>query len=140
MKSQVVIIGGGLIGCELAMKLADQPGKKITVVEMLDELAGDSEVFSRWTLTGWLAEEGVSLITGFTVRRVTRDKVVGVDKGGNQRELPYDNVILATGLRSKEDISDRLKKSIQTYVVGDNLEAGKIIDAVHDGFNVAMKI
>ena len=140
LKSRVVIIGGGLIGCELALKLADQADKKITVVEMLDELAGDLELSSRWTLTGYLAGKGVELITGLKINRLTQDKVIGVDKGGNQRELPYDNVILATGLRSKEDISDELRKGMETYVIGDNLEARKIIDAVHDGFNVAMKI
>ena len=124
----------------MALKLADHGDKEITVVEMLDELAGDLEVFSRWTLTGYLAEKGVKLITGLTVKQVTKEKVIGVGKEGQQRELPYDNVILATGLQSREDISNRLKKSMEIYVVGDNLEARKIIDAIHDGFNVAMRI
>jgi hypothetical protein len=66
--------------------------------------------------------------------------LVRVDKGGGQKELTYDNVILATGLQSKEGISDKLRKSIETYVVGDNAEAKKIINAVHDGFRVAMKL
>jgi len=140
LKKRIVIIGGGLVGCELALKLTDHGDKEITVVEMLDELAGDLEVFSRWTLTGYLAEKGVKLITGLTVKQVTKEKVIGVGKEGQQRELPYDNVILATGLQSREDISNSLKKNMETYVVGDNLEARKIIDAIRDGFNVAMRI
>jgi pyruvate/2-oxoglutarate dehydrogenase complex dihydrolipoamide dehydrogenase (E3) component len=140
LKKRIIIVGGGLVGCELALKLADYPDREITVLEMLDELAGDLELFSKWTLTGYLAEKKIKSITGCTVKKVMEGKVVCMDKDGQQRELPFDNVILATGLQPREDLSGRLRKKIDTYVIGDNLEARKIIHAIHDGFNVAMRI
>lgn len=140
LKNRIVIIGGGLVGCELALKLADNPVREVTVVEMLDELAIDLEPFSKWAITGYLAEKGVRSLTGCKVSEVMRDRVVCVDREGQRRELPCDNVILATGLQSSKDVSDRLGKTIESYVVGDNLEARNIMNAVHDGFNVAMRI
>ena len=140
LKDRVVIIGGGLVGCELALKLAQSGAREITVVEMEDELACDSELFSRWALTGYLSDKGIGFLTGCTVKGVKGDKVICVDKDGKPGELPFDNVVLATGLESREDISDRLSKRIETHVIGDCLEPRKIINAVHDGFNAAMSI
>lgn len=138
--NRAVIIGGGLVGCELALQLADDPSREITVIEMLDEVASDLELFSKWALTGYLSEKGVQTLTGCTVTKIAGDKVVCVDKEGDEKELVFDSLVLATGLSSRNNISQKIEGLIKTHVIGDGLKAGKIIDAVHDGFNIAINI
>jgi len=140
VKGRVVIIGGGLVGCELALKLIDEYVSEITVVEMTDELASDLELFSKWTVTGLLAEKGIRLLTGHTVSEILSDRVVCINKDGQRKEIPCDSVVMATGLQPRLDNLDKLCSKIETYVIGDRLEARKIINAIHEGFNVAMRI
>ena len=79
-------------------------------------------------------------MTGCTVTKIAGDKVVCVDKEGQEKELGFDSLVLATGLMSRNNISDKIETEIETHVIGDGLKAGKIIDAVHDGFNIAVNI
>lgn len=140
IQNRVVVIGGGLVGCELAIRLADDPSREITVIEMLDEVASDLELFSKWCLTGYLSEKGIQPLTGCTVTRIAGDTVVCVDKDGQEKELDFDSLVLATGLASRNNMSQKIETEIETHVIGDGLKAGKIIDAVHDGFNIAVNI
>ena len=140
IQNRVVIIGGGLVGCELAIKLADDPSREITVIEMLDEVAADLELFSKWALTGYLSEKGIQTLTGCTVTKIAGDTVVCVDKEGKEKELGFDSLVLAAGLASRNNMSQKIETEIETHVIGDGLQAGKIIDAVHDGFNIAVNI
>jgi 2-enoate reductase len=140
LKGSIVIIGGGLVGCELALEIAEKGLKDITVVEMLDELAGDMELFSKWTLTGYMSEKGIKSLTGCTVKEVSQGNVVCVNKEGQEKSLPFDHVVMATGLKSHQEMSEQLSKRVKTYVIGDRLEPRKIIDAIQEGFNVAMSL
>jgi pyruvate/2-oxoglutarate dehydrogenase complex dihydrolipoamide dehydrogenase (E3) component len=140
VKNKVVIIGGGLVGCELALKLAEDADREITVVEMLEEVASDMELFTKMTLTGYLSEKGVNTLTGSTVTKVMDSRILCVDMEGNQKELAFDNLILASGLKSRDGIYDKIEKEIETHVIGDGLNVSNIFNAVHDGFNIAMDI
>ncbi|MBT3367126.1 MAG: FAD-dependent oxidoreductase [Nitrospina sp.] len=140
VKNKVVIIGGGLVGCELALKLAEDADREITVVEMLEEVASDMELFTKMTLTGYLSEKGVNTLTGSTVTKVMDNRILCVDMEGNQKELAFDNLILASGLKSRDGIYDKIEKEIETHVIGDGLNVSNIFNAVHDGFNIAMDI
>jgi 2-enoate reductase len=139
LKDRILIIGGGLVGCELALKLAAEGIQGMTILEMKDDLATDVELFSRWALVGSLAEEGVKCLTGCTLKKVEKDHAMCVDREGQEIKMPFDWIVIATGLQSERTLFKSLTRGIQIHFIGDSLEPRKIINAVSEGFNVGME-
>ena len=136
----VLVIGGGSVGCETADYLS-QMGKKVTVVEMLDELARDVEQTVRYFLMKRLKEKGVVMITGATVTEVRPDGVVVQRNGRTESLLGFDTIVLAVGVKSDDDLAKQLEGvAAETYVIGDARKPGKVEDAILDAQRVAMSI
>ena len=79
----IVICGGGLSGCDTAIELGER-GKKVTVVEMRDDVALDVMPINKISITRLLDEYGVDLQVGKTVMRIEEDGVIVVDKECNE--------------------------------------------------------
>lgn len=94
----VVIIGGGVVGCETA-ELLLQNGKKVTVVEMLDTLAGKMAATTRSILMGHLKGHGLETYMECACREITDSGVVIEDKNGKRIEIACDNVLISVGDR-----------------------------------------
>ncbi|MFC2020156.1 FAD-dependent oxidoreductase, partial [Chloroflexota bacterium] len=136
----VVIIGGGLTGCETALDLV-QKGKKVTIVEMLDTLAGDVFRRNRLYLLEMLKEAGVTMLTGTTVSRITDKGVVTVNKSGQTDTLEAVTVILAAGLKSERRLADTLGDvADEVYTIGDAAEPHRVLNAIWTGFRTARLI
>ena len=136
----VVVAGGGSIGCETAVYLAQQ-GKRVTIVEMLEDVMTDVVEGNKQYLFKMLAENGVSVLTKTTLARVTDEGVVVVNKYRRwQAELKADTVVLALGLKPERDLANALEgKVAELHVIGDCEQPGKIIDAVWGAFG-AMRL
>ncbi len=78
---RVVVIGGGLAGCEAGLHLAQQ-GKDVTIVEMLDDVASDSNLMHRQALMLELAK-AVKIRTGLTCTEITGEGVVATGADGD---------------------------------------------------------
>jgi len=138
---EIVVAGGGLVGCETAMFLAEEKSRKVTVIEMLPELATDMEIFSRWVLMGKLAEDGVRTLTDTRIEEITDDGVKIIDKAWKRDTIRADAVILALGLEPNRELMKELRGKVpELYSVGDCVEARKIIDAIQEGFSVGERI
>ncbi|MCG1012059.1 FAD-dependent oxidoreductase [Tepidanaerobacter sp. GT38] len=137
----VVICGGGLSGCDAALELA-MKGKKVTVVEMLDECARDAMPINRISLMRMLAENNVTLMTNSKVVEITSRGVMVEKQGGVREEIPADTVIIAFGQTNKNDFVDEVvaKYYMKTTVVGDAEKVGKVGNAIRTGFYAAMAI
>ncbi len=136
----VAVIGGGLVGCETALHLA-QKGKKVTIVEILDSVARDMFPANRMHLLKMLADTNVKILTETSVAEIMDDNVVLVDKYGRKNKLENDTVVLALGLKSNRRLEEALKDKVsEIYVIGDCVEPRKVINAIWEGFRFARLI
>lgn len=134
----VVVIGGGLVGCEAALYLADQ-GRKVTVVEMGGALAPEDAPLRRMALLAELNKSGVAMLTSHTCMRITDEGVWVRDSQGEEKLLPADTIVTATGMRARMELVDELQDSCPAfYPVGDCQRARKVTDAVAEGYFAAL--
>jgi len=137
---KVVIIGGGVVGSELAWFLAEQ-GKKVTIVEMLGAVAMDMNMFSRLYLLDKLAELGVNMAVDTTAREITNKGVVAIDAEGKRKVIEADTVILAAGFKSNNPLEKELKGVVpEVYAIGDCVKPGKIEGAISSAWRVVRQI
>jgi len=134
---KAVVIGGGMIGCEIADYLAEK-GQEVSVVEILPELASDSFPWIRKVILKRLKEKGVRTFTQVREERITVEGVEIVDQSGNQISIGADKVILATGSIPDPPISPSLERTVpEFYAIGDCKEPRKILEAIHEGYIIA---
>lgn len=133
----VVVVGGGLIGCETALYLA-QKGKKLTIVEMLDGVMLDMYSANRMHLLKLLADANVSILTETKCLEIRDNGITIADKYGKRSTLEADTAVLAVGLKSTEGLLEALKDKIpEVYAIGDCVEPRKVINAIWEGFRTA---
>lgn len=134
----VIVGGAGLVGCEVAMFLAEL-GKEVTMVDMCSSAAPDMTVFSKWVLESKLAELGVKVKVNHVITEMT-DKSVTCEVDGNPVTFTADSVVCALGLKSCRSVLDELRancKGVEIIPVGDVNKPRKIMQATHEGFHAA---
>ena len=136
----VVVAGGGGVGCEAALYLARQ-GKKVTVVEMMDQPALDFNFVNRPLLLELLDEEGVRVLPGTVVECITEDGATVVDLNGARTELRADTVVASLGMTPRAGLVDELCSCAPiVHVIGDARRPRQIIDAVREGFEAVVEL
>ncbi len=138
----VVVVGGGMVGCELAVYLA-QKGGKITIIEMLPRVLDDmvSVHANREMLLKMLEENNIAILTNTVLDEVTEPGVRVADKNLNKREIPADTVVIATGFASQDNLYEALLEKVdEVYRIGDCVTPGKIINAVWQAYRKARLI
>jgi NADPH-dependent 2,4-dienoyl-CoA reductase/sulfur reductase-like enzyme len=130
---RVVVAGGAAMGCEIAAHIAFS-GKKVTLVEMLGDLASDLEMRARLALLQLLKERGVKILTNWKLEKIDNGYVLLAGRDWKKQEVPTDSVILALGLTSNQELVKPLKESFSDiHVIGDCVEPRKIYQAIHEG-------
>jgi len=133
----VVVIGGGLVGAETALYLA-QKGKKVTIVEILGTIAQDMYKANRTHLLELLDGAMVVTMTGTNVMEVIDEGVVITTMGGKKSTLAADSVVLALGAQCNNGLYEVLKNKVpEVYAIGDCVDPGKVINAIWGGFRTA---
>ncbi|MGQ9654703.1 MAG: oxidoreductase [Thermodesulfobacteriota bacterium] len=144
---RVLIIGGGLVGCETADFLAetgDNPfvGRtEVVVVEVMDEAARDMPYGPRHLLMERLRAKGVKIFTSTVVKKIREGEVL-LATGGREESIPgVDWIVMAVGSRPLDDLSHRIRGMVpEVYVIGDAKRPRKILDATTEGAEVAVMI
>lgn len=132
--NSIVIIGGGLAGCEAALWLAQQ-GKKVTVVEQLSDVATDVFRANRTMLLDLLADNKVQIMVNTNVQEIRDSSVIAVDRIFEQKEIDCDTVVLAAGMKSDDVLYRSLAEEIaELYLIGDGKKPRKIHDAIFEGY------
>ena len=133
----MVIIGGGLTGCEIAYELYLQ-GKKPTIVEMMDDLIVTKGVCLANTsfLRDFFKTNQVPVHLQTKLMEVYPDGVSVMDKDGKQFKIDADSVILSTGYRS----APMAKKAKHIHLVGDCAKVGNLRSVIWQAWDVAMKL
>ena len=139
---RVTVVGGGLVGCETALWLA-QEGKHVTIVEALDRLMAvnkplchaNSEMLERL-----LPFRGVETLVSSSVQKYENGKLLVKTPQGEQ-QLDCDTVILSVGFREDRGVFDAWENSAkEIYLLGDAKKVANIMYAVWDAFEVANHI
>ena len=137
---EIVVLGGGLAGCETAIHLA-QEGKKVHLVEMRSELAPDANIRHRPILLGEIEKQGIEVHTEFKGLKVSADGVVCLDKDGKKVSVPGTHVICALGQKANRNVVNELI-DCAPYVsqIGDCVRPSTITTAVYQGHHAALDI
>ena len=135
----VVVMGGGLAGCECAVHLGRE-GKKVHLVEMRDLLAPDANVRHRPLLLAEI-DQYVTVHTGHRALSVTEEGVICEDPEGKEVLVPGRSVICALGQRSRSDVVEELRDGAPfVRVIGDASRVSTITNAVYWGYHAALDI
>lgn len=139
----VVIIGGGLIGCETALWLAKQ-GKKVKIMEALPEILSGTPVVwlgNKMMLTDLLVFHKVEIMTRTSVQKMTPQGVIAIDKEFKAKEITADTVAFALGLKPDDRLYESLKDQVpHVFPIGDCKQARDIMNAIWDGYEVGRLI
>lgn len=139
---QIAVIGGGLVGCETALWLAQQ-GKKVSVIEMMPDILGGPHgmPFMNYDmLKDLLIYHNVNIYRGTKVTTINDASVMIEDSNGIQ-EIDADTVIVAVGFQSENHLQEELVGlSIPVYNIGDSRDVKNIMHAIWDAYEVSRGI
>ena len=93
---KIVVIGGGVVGCELSIALGER-GHDVTVVEITPHYAATAEIADRMSLEEHMEQHNVTLLVNTQCMEITDSGVVVRGKDGSMRAITADSVILAAG-------------------------------------------
>jgi len=172
----VVIIGGGTIGCEIALhtakmgamdpevacfllknkvidgdkavELTSKGKRNITILEMKNKIGGRFGISTRWVIMKQIVDAGINSITGIKVKNMStksikeKDKVcITYEDDKKNIKIFADTVIIAAGYKSNQDPTRKLNGKIdELYRIGDCVEVRTALEAIHEGFEVGLRI
>jgi len=164
---RVVVVGGGPVAVDVARELAqrgtldaetlrfllvneaEDPATlrqrcltgthQVTMVEMLSKAGKGIGRSTRWTLIQDLDRFGVEVLISTRVQRITAEGVEVVH-GDEDKILPADTVVLATGSAAVDSLVAALGDGVETVVVGDAKSPRRAFEALHEGFSAGLEI
>jgi 2,4-dienoyl-CoA reductase-like NADH-dependent reductase (Old Yellow Enzyme family)/thioredoxin reductase len=135
--AKIVVIGGGMVGCETAEWIAEKGGQ-VTLLEQLPEISGDMESRTRKLMLARLNSSRVEVLCNVVVERVEKDRVI-YRQGGLRFEIEgVDHIVLALGYRANS-LTLRVE-SQRVHRIGDCLQPRKALEAVHEGFLLGVEV
>ncbi len=134
---EVIIVGGGLTGCEIALELYIH-GKKPTIIEMKDDLVAmkDLSLANASYLRDFFKAKKVPVHLETRLKEVLEDGVIVTDKDGKDFEIKGDSVIISAGYRP----APLFDKSRKVHLVGDCKKIGNLRTVIWSAWDVAMKL
>ena len=144
----VVVIGGSSVGMEAGLDF-DMQGKKVTVVEMLEEGPAfmrlrEGSGTAAQELRRLFAERGIPVLYGHRVTEILANGVqCEILSTGEQVTIPCDTALLACGLRPRRAESESMRRcapETDVYVVGDGAEPASIFEAVNNAFRACLHV
>lgn len=149
----VIVVGGGMVGCETAVDLAKR-GKKVAIVEMLPSVLSSEFVPQqhKMMLRDMIQAYGVETYTNYKLVEVTDEgavvevatklfklnpegEVIFSQKPGERLTLKADTVVISIGLRPNATITEELTaKGAKVIEIGSTKRAGNVIEATHDAY------
>lgn len=137
---KIIIIGGGLVGCETALWLVQQ-GKDVTIAEMGAELmmAGTPVPhMNRIMLIDLLKFHKVKVLADTALVKIVEDGVVVAHRSEGEKILTADTVVMAVGFQPEQELYRAINGYIpELYLIGDARQPKNIMNAVWDAYETA---
>jgi 2-enoate reductase len=141
-RENVVVVGGGLVGCETGLWLRQQ-GKNVTLVEAQPKIIGGGKdmCFANYDmLKDLLAFNKIDVYLNSTVQAVN-DAFVSITTPEGEKEIKADTVIISVGYRSNTELYDSMTASNKIiFKVGDSRNVHNIMDAIWDAYQLAREL
>jgi len=144
---KVVIVGGGLTGCETADFLALTNDNllaaptEVTLLEMREEIAMDSMAEPRHLLLDRLREKRVQVLCRAEVKEILDDGVVFVRDGKEEALHGAEYVILAMGVRPADELMTKIQDKVsEVYLIGDAKQPRRVLDATTEAADIGRRI
>ena len=136
----IIMIGGGLVGCETALDMARQ-GYHVTVIEMGEKVAPDSYPMHRIGLLNEM-DHLIQYHCSLKCQEIKKNSVICEDREHRLVELSADSIFYALGMRANEDAVKELSaaSSVPVSIVGDCRKAAKVYEAGRQGWEAAMRL
>lgn len=136
---KVAILGGGLVGSEVAIYL-DMIGKDVTVVEMKDTWASDAYWMHKVAMDKYIRDSRIDIKVNTTAREITDAGIVCNTPDG-EILIEADTVLLAAGMKADRASADEfLNTAPRVFEIGDAIKAGRVVEAVKLGYYRALDI
>jgi 2,4-dienoyl-CoA reductase-like NADH-dependent reductase (Old Yellow Enzyme family)/thioredoxin reductase len=136
---KVVILGGGMVGCEEGIYLG-MMGKDVTIVEMLDDVARDANRLHKLALILELAKYA-KVVTGFRGKKITEEGLLCEGANGKEVLFKADTVVCAVGNTALTSVVEHLRDTApEFYYIGDCANPQTVMEAIRTGYNTAMAI
>lgn len=139
----VLVVGGGLVGLEVADFLSAQ-GKQVVLVEMRGEVGEDLDVLPRTMLLKRLKEQGVEIrthtvVTGFSPGLAMALRMAG--EGEEEVRIAADLVVLAVGVQPNRELQDALEDSgLELHTIGDARQPRGAGEAILEGWEAGASV
>ena len=136
---RVVMLGVGLVGSETALHLAET-GHKVTLVGRKPTIMKGVAATDFLAYSERIAKTDMEVCTSTTPLEIVEDGVM-VEHKGQKRKIEADTVLYAFGAKPEQDLYNALKEQgKEVYLVGDALHPDKIMDAIHTGYRLGLKL
>jgi 2,4-dienoyl-CoA reductase-like NADH-dependent reductase (Old Yellow Enzyme family)/thioredoxin reductase len=136
----VVIIGGGMVGCETGHYLAEQ-GKTVTIIEILRRMASDMFPMTRRRLMDGLRSKKVTLLTSATCEEIKEGVVQVTNAEGKKETIPAQTVIIAVGYKANGHLYKTLEGKVpEIYCIGNSAEPRRILEATSEGYRIGLAL
>jgi len=136
---KVVIIGGGTVGCELALYLTEELNKEAVIIEKEKEIIPEADFINRKAIMEKLQRAEIQQYCNFSLVRITDKGVVCRDQLEREVSILADTVILAMGVRARIELVEQFQGlASEVKVIGDCLEARNIYHAFEDAWQAVL--
>ncbi len=139
--NRVLIIGAGMIGMEAAELLVNK-GYEVTITKRTDTIANDMEMITKKLMLKRLeGKENIRIMPDTYVLEFEKDRVYCKVNGESVFLKPFDTVIIASGMKPLNNLTEKLKKnSVECYTIGDAENPADIYNATQQGYNLAINL
>jgi 2-enoate reductase len=133
----VIVIGGGTVACEFALYVS-QKGSKVTIVEIMDDVANTMYYINRMHLLKLLEEARIRILTNHQVLEIADAGVTITNRLNNISLLSADTIALASGMKASADLLKWLRDSApEVYPIGDCVAPRNVMNAMWEGHRIA---
>lgn len=142
LADDIVIIGGGEIGIETGLHLAEK-GHRVMLLEMQDKLAPEAPPlhYRSVLLEACNDQKNFSYLLNARCNEIGTDKVVYTDANGDRQEFMAGSVVIAAGMKPRIDQAMRLSGAGNIfYLLGDCNEVGSVQKAMRSAYSIASTI
>lgn len=138
--ADLVVVGGGEVGCETAVHLA-QRDCRVTLIEMLPQILGGVFEANRLQLLEMLDRWQIRVLTNTSMQAVTENAVMTRSKDGALEEIPAALVVIAVGLTPRVELLTALTDKLpRMHAIGDCVAPRSVFDAFWEGYRLARLI
>jgi 2-enoate reductase len=138
---RILVMGGGVIGCETAVYLARR-GKQVTISTRRDADALAADLFdhnNREMLLLMIKAANINVLSGTVPVKVEKNGVVANQQGA-EKKISVDSLVFAGRFMPENGLSNALGNTGNIFSIGDCVEPGRIMDAVWGAFNAVREI